>query len=144
MSNFLLIRAAIFTDNTATTNSRCGAVTYFFGVTLDFLIKRQQWKFPNTLTSHKYVDCPKPSSDTSEKWWSDDALIVPKPCGLMHIFMQIFSKLSNCFSRLPIFDRCCQEPFHPNNAWLDTNLEEAFFLAREMGMPTQEDHILNL
>ena len=33
---------------------------------------------------------------------------------------------------LPIFDRCCQEPFNPNYGWLDTNLEEAFFLAREV------------
>ena len=42
MSNSILIRAAIFTDNTAATNSRHGMVTYFFGVTLDFGIKRQQ------------------------------------------------------------------------------------------------------
>ena len=61
------------------------------------------------------------------------------------IFLCRFSpRLSNCFSMLPIFGRCCQGPFHPNHAWLDTNLEEALFLAREMSMPTQEDHIFNL
>ena len=58
MSNCLLIRAAIFIDNTTATNSRRGMVTYFFGVTLDFCIKRQPWIFPDPLTSRKYVDCP--------------------------------------------------------------------------------------
>ena len=43
----------------------------------------------------------------------------------------------------PIFGRCRQEPFQPNHAWLGTSLEKAFFLAREMSMLTQEDHILN-
>ena len=42
MSNSILIRAAIFTGNTAATNSRHGMVTYLFVVTLDFGIKRQQ------------------------------------------------------------------------------------------------------
>ena len=42
MFNLLLIRAATFKDKVAATNFRCEIVTYFFGVTLDFLIKRQQ------------------------------------------------------------------------------------------------------
>ena len=42
MSNSILIRAGIFTGKTAATNSRHGMVTYFFGVTLDFGIKRHQ------------------------------------------------------------------------------------------------------
>ena len=67
-------------------------VTYFFGVTLDFPIKRQQRISPDTLTSHKYVDCPQPSSDAYEKWWSDASLIMLKHSGLMHLLMQIFSK----------------------------------------------------
>ena len=49
---------------------------------------------------------------------------------------------SNSFFILPIFSRCCLEPFHPNHTWLDAKLE-ALFLIREMGMATQEDHILN-
>ena len=39
VSNSILIRPAIFTDNTAATNSRHGIVTYFFGVTLDFALR---------------------------------------------------------------------------------------------------------
>ena len=42
MSNSILIRADIFTDKTAAANSRHGRVTHFFGVTLDFGIKRHQ------------------------------------------------------------------------------------------------------
>ena len=58
MSNSLLIRAAIFTDNTAATNSRCGIVTHFFGVTLDFPRYETTVNFSRyALTSCKYVDC---------------------------------------------------------------------------------------
>ena len=39
MPKFLLIRAVIFTGNTAATNFRCGMVTYLFGVTLDFPLR---------------------------------------------------------------------------------------------------------
>ena len=42
MSNSILIRAAFLTDNTAVTNSGHGTIIYFFVVTLDFGIKRQQ------------------------------------------------------------------------------------------------------
>ena len=63
MSNYFLIRAVMFRDKTVATNSIRGMVTYFFGVTLDFPIKIQQWIFPDTLTSRKYVGCPSPSSD---------------------------------------------------------------------------------
>ena len=53
-------------------------------------------------------------------------------------YANFLQALQTAFSYFPFLADVVRNHFIP-----DTNLEEAFFLAREMGMPTQEDHILN-